>query len=165
MKTWAVVIGSLLFVACGYSTRIGGLYQADRPITMDSSANPVFLELVASQYGPEVGGLVHLYSDRFMTFLSDPDCKCAYIENATVRDGKFTFLFHLPGKCLQTGLKGDISITGSGFNADSDPMQGKISISCSEQSQDCPVQDKTFIINLTKTTEFKELKIEDKQCP
>ncbi len=162
MRLWIVAITACVaFSACGYSTSIEGLYQASPAIRLDPGATAFYMELVTSQYGPEVGGLVHLFSDKdFLTPLGTyKACYCMPLENAVVKDGVFMFTFELPGACI--GTKKDIVFLGYGFKADTKRMTGSMKW---RNKDDASWHRLDTGVTLIQEKGLKELTIEDKQC-
>jgi hypothetical protein len=156
------VLGLMWIISCGYSTSIEGLYRTSPSVDPGSGSQAFYLELVASQYGPEVGGLAHLYSDnRFKVPFGDSrkGCSCVPVENATVEDGIFSFIFILPGGCLEQDS--DMVFLGSGFEADSEVMQGHIKWR-DKKGSDWHILPGLFTLKREKI--LKELTIEDKKC-
>ena len=155
-RVWVVL---LALTACGYGTSVNGKYQARNPITIGTQPVDIYIEIVAAQYGPEVGGLVRLYADKdYISPLTGKECNCVPLKNGGVTNGRFSFSFDLPGTCVDDAAKTDLSFIGKDFVVAPTTLTGVITTkgtSCSQS--DCKIV-------LEKVKKIKELTLEDKQC-
>ena len=163
MRPWVItLVLCASYVACGYSTSIEGLYKVSTAIQADSNSTPFYMELAVSQYGPEVGGLVHTFSDKdYLTSLgTKKECRCMPLENAVVQDDIFMFSFELPGPCINLKYN-TVVFLGYGFTANTKIMKGHIKWRDKNSADWHQLKD---LFTLRQDKILKELTIEDKQC-
>ena len=148
----------VLILGCGYDVSVNGLYQADKPI--DFGDTQVYISMTLAQYGPDVGGLVHLYSDPNFLEALEKGCNCLPISNGEVSDGRFRFSFDLPANCIPKNSTGKISFIGLDLTLHVGHMDGRILIKGGKPA--CPGNKCDLIF--TRVKKLQDLTLEDKQC-
>lgn len=111
---WRQARACLLFcvvlpaVACTSATDVGGIWRAEAPlhgtgnnVIFQGEEDPVGVELVVGEYGPDVTGVVHFYHagptgpfDRARSALApDFECACEYLHGGRIdaKTGVLTF--------------------------------------------------------------------------
>ncbi len=152
----------LLFFVLGCSPDIefNGMYTGTGPLNVDVRGKEIFVKLILSQYGPEVGGLIKLYKDQTFTELFS-DCGCVPVDEGQVNDGKLTFLGSFPGPCSE--IDGLSKIKGIGFVKEKNFIKGRLVFTFCNNGEDCV--DKAFDVQLMLSKKLDDLSMEDKKCP
>ena len=91
-----------LMLSCDSSRMASGVFQSELPVSIEGAPGfeqGAWVRLVLAQYGPDVTGIVSVFSeDRFI--IPAPDmCQCRYIEGGTVEGLEVSFAFRENGDC------------------------------------------------------------------
>lgn len=121
-KLWAIACAALLCLAsaCTASTDVEGVWRAkpkENPLVFNASGDPIGIEIVIGEYGPDVTGVVHFYRTQTFDLKQSAltplnQCACAYLHDGGIDLSTNTLHFRLRGCIPGAATHAELPIYG-----------------------------------------------------
>lgn len=126
-RAWLLFCAALPASACTSANDVGGIWRAEAPlhssgndVVFQGETDPVGVELVVGEYGPDVTGVIHFYHagptgpfDRARSALApDFECACDYLHGGRIDAGTGALTFSLTGCAPGLNQKGVVRLRG-----------------------------------------------------
>ncbi len=109
-NVWALAFAALVSFgsACTASTDVEGVWRAKpkaNPLVFNAAGDPIGIEIVIGEYGPDATGVVHFYRTQIFDVKQSAlaplnQCACAYLHDGSMDLSSNTLHFRLRG-CVQ----------------------------------------------------------------